>query len=92
MDNDDPVIYKWNHGFYLLSDPTKPPSCGTCRQAHERINKDVWYFYDSGDLWTQFVDANSGDVPVIYKISFYASGHQWDVLVSDITLLGTKKN
>jgi hypothetical protein len=83
---------RWNHGFYLIADPLKPPSCGTCRQAHERINENVWYFYDSGDLWTQFIEPDSIGAPIIREMTIYASGHQWDVMVSDITLLGTLRD
>ncbi len=90
--NDVPVKYKWNHGFYVVPDPSKPPSCGTCRLAHERINARVWYFYDSGDLWAQLVDPSSGDIPVIRSITVSGSGHQWDSMVSEVTLLGTPRN
>jgi hypothetical protein len=82
-------IMKWHHGFYLIPDPSKPASCDTCRLAHERINPDVWYFYDSGDLRAQLADPSSG-APIIRWISVYASGHQYDSLVSDVTLLGTQ--
>lgn len=82
-------ILKWHHGFYLIPDPSKPASCDTCRLAHERINPDVWYFYDSGNLRPQFADPSSG-APIIRWISVYASGHQYDSLVSDVTLLGTR--
>jgi hypothetical protein len=84
-------IQQWNHGFYLIPDPSKPATCGTCSLAHERVNPNVWYFYDSGDLRTQLVDNATGAVPTILKLSIYASGHQWDALVSDVTLLGTLK-
>ncbi len=79
---------QWNHGFYLTSDASKPSSCATCRQDHEKINANVWYFYDSGDLRPQFSDPG-GAAPTIRQIVVYASGHQYDAMVSEVTLLGT---
>jgi len=80
--------HRWNHGFYLTSDASKPSSCATCRQDHEKINPNVWYFYDSGDLRPQFDDPG-GAALIIREIVVYASGHQYDALVSEVTLLGT---
>ena len=73
----------WHHGFYAVSDATYKLFCDTCRVAHERVNSDVWYFYDSGDLRPQL-----GGDKFIKQISVYASGHQYDVAIAEVTLLG----
>jgi len=52
--------------------------------VHERVNPDVWYFYDSGDLRPQL--SNGGQF--IKQISVYSSGHQYDVAIAEVTLLG----
>lgn len=85
----EPPFRRWHHGFYVTADPAKPPSCDTCRLAHEKINRDVWYFYDSGDLRLQLTYPGS-PAPKIQWISVYASGHQYDALVSEVTLLGAQ--
>lgn len=74
----------WHHGFFSLSDPSYPLICDTCRVAHDHINPDVWYFYDSGDLRPQLPN-----VPFyITRLSVYASGHQYDALIGEVALLG----
>jgi len=45
----------------------------------------VWYVYDSGDLRSQFPT----DKPLyIEQLSVYASGHQYDARIGEITLSG----
>jgi hypothetical protein len=82
----------WHHGFYAVPNPTYPPTCDTCTVAHEHINPDVWYFYDSGDLHQQFAkyDVNGKSLPLyIQELSVYASGHQYDVVIGEVSLLGS---
>ena len=74
----------WHHGFYAMSDARYKFICDTCRVAHERVNPDVWYFYDSGDLRQQLTDGGR----YIKQISVYASGHEYDVAIGEVTLLG----
>ena len=89
------VTQVWHHGFYAMPDPFNPPkyplTCDTCRVAHDQINPDVWYFYDSGDLHQQFRRGPNGESLPLYiqKLSVYASGHQYDVAVGEVTLLGS---
>jgi hypothetical protein len=74
----------WHHGFYTITDPSLPLTCDTCRIAHDHINSDVWYVYDSGDLHQQL---SNGPI-YIQKLSVYSSGHQYEAWVGEITLLG----
>lgn len=82
----------WYHGFFYLLDPqlNYPMSCSSCRQEHEVINEKAWYTYDSGNL---FVLLGPDQIPrQIVNVQFYASGHQYDVLVSDFGLYARQPN
>jgi|GEM_PF-801552 len=85
LSNPQSALQQWHHGFYSLADATYPLTCDTCRLAHEHVNSDVWYVYDSGDLRSQFPT----DKPLyIEQLSVYASGHQYDARIGEITLSG----
>ncbi len=76
----------WYHGFYAFLDPNRfyPLNCNGCEQ-HEQINPDVWYTYDSHNLFETFTPDS---VPQsILNLRFYASGHQYEVYVSQVVLL-----
>ncbi len=82
----------WYHGFFYLLDPqlNYPMSCSSCRQDHEIINEKAWFTYDSGNLFTLM---GPDQVPrQIVNVQFYASGHQYDVLVSDFGLYVRQPN
>lgn len=79
----------WYQGFYAQSDPSYefPPNCVTCPlafQAHRYVRPDVWHTYESGNLF----NAIPADLRPAYlkEIKFYASGHEYDVYVSDLAL------
>lgn len=78
----------WYHGFYAENNPQleTPLRCDSCSQEHESINKDIWYTYDSGSLFALF-PPDQRPVSII-GIMFYASGHQYDVQISEVALLG----
>jgi hypothetical protein len=78
----------WHHGFYAENNPQRefPLRCDSCAQEHEFINKDTWYTYDSGSLFSLF-PPDQRPVSII-GVMFYASGHQYDVQVSEVSLLG----
>lgn len=78
---------QWIHGFYSRPNPqlNYPLYCLSCTQEHELVNERTWYIYDTGNLLNLFAP---GERPVsIVNVQFYASGHQYDVLVSDVALL-----
>lgn len=80
---------EWYHGFYASSPPgaTYPRTCDQCLQPHELINKGAWYTYESGNLVTDWPeDLRPG---TIKQIEFYASGHEYDVLLGEVALLAT---
>jgi hypothetical protein len=78
----------WYHGFFSENDPQResPVRCDSCAQEHESINKDIWYTYDSGSLFALF-PPDQRPVSII-AIMFYASGHQYDVQISEVALVG----
>jgi len=80
--------HTWFHGFYAVNDPQResPLRCDSCAQEHEFINKDTWYTYESGSLFSLF-PPDQRPVSII-GVMFYASGHQYDVQISEIALLG----
>ncbi len=79
---------QWIHGFYSKMDPqmTYPLRCASCAQEHEFINGSSWYLYDSGNLLALFPEEQQ--IRSIIGIWFYASGHEYDVQISEISLLG----
>lgn len=79
----------WYHGFYAVNNPELrfPMRCDSCPQEHEFINPGIWYTYDSGDLMTLFPDYRRP--ASLINLWFYASGHQFDVQVSEVSLVAT---
>lgn len=78
---------KWFHGFYAFVDPSRvfPLRCDTCSEQHEQINPSVWYTYEISNLFEIFAPQ---DKPrSILNLRFYASGHQYEVYVSQVVLL-----
>ena len=81
---------KWYHGFYAMNDMqlAYPLQCNSCAQAHEFINPRSWYSYDSGNLFTLFPpDERPSKILAVW---FYASGHQYDVQLSEVALVGSR--
>jgi len=81
-------VYQWFHGFYavpLTPEQGYPLRCSSCSQDHEAVNGKAWYTYDSGNLFTLFPAEQRPDS--IVGVWFYASGHQYDVFVSEVSLL-----
>lgn len=74
----------WFQGFYALSSPSLgyPPRCESCTQDHLQINPRVLYTYRTGNLFAT-IPASARPVRIT-SVEFYASGHQYDVLVNEI--------
>ncbi|MEO0563800.1 MAG: hypothetical protein AAF125_16970 [Chloroflexota bacterium] len=78
---------QWFHGFYANSAPGTdfPQTCVSCSTDHKQINTETWYTYESGNLFTLLPE---GARPAsILNVRFYASGHDYDVRVSDVSLI-----
>jgi hypothetical protein len=80
--------YQWRQGFYVNRPPddTSVPRCDTCPHDHIQLNQHAWYIYDSGDLKIQFTPGK--EPATLLKVSVYSSGHQFDVAVQDVSVLG----
>lgn len=81
--------YEWYHGFYVEYRPNEGgrTTCDSCLQPHEQINKDAWYSYESVNFLT---DLPSDRLPAkIDLLKFYADGHQYDVMFSEVALVAT---
>jgi hypothetical protein len=79
--------HKWIHGFYSRYEQSVgwPLRCDSCAQDHERLNQDTWYTYTSGNL-IQLLPEDQRPVAV-YSVEFYASGHEYEVLLSEVSLM-----
>lgn len=77
----------WIHGFYSRYEQSVgwPLRCDTCAQDHERLNQDTWFTYTSGNL-LQLLPEDQRPVAVS-SVEFYASGHEYEVLISEIALM-----
>jgi hypothetical protein len=79
--------YVWRHGFYIHrpDGDARPVICDTCLQVHDRIVGDVWYNYDSGDLFKLLTPDRR---PVKLKeIRVYASGHVFDMMMESLRVV-----
>ena len=77
----------WYKGFYydeLLSNEY-PARCSSCTQDHQNINEKVWFTYESDNLYN-LIDESLRPAR-IRSIEFYASGHQFDTIVSNMMIL-----
>jgi hypothetical protein len=82
---------RWYYGFYYRSDPQLgyPVRCNsaTCTQDHLRVNEKTWLSFDSGNLFALFQQHQLPLPSAIINVQFYASGHQYDVYLSDVALV-----
>ena len=78
---------RWIHGFYARYDPAVgwPLRCASCALDHERLNPNTWYTFTSGNLLQLLPEAQRPTA--ILDVHFYASGHEYDVLLSEVALL-----
>ncbi|MDX2162570.1 MAG: hypothetical protein SF162_14700 [bacterium] len=76
----------WIHGFYtrLVAGADYPQRCDSCTTDHEIINENTWYTYDSGNLLALIPPEQRPRSLLNFR--FYASGHEYDVYVSDMAL------
>lgn len=88
---DDPenVVREWIHGFYTFYDETTGwrLRCDTCTLDHERVNRGTWYTFESENLMEVPIDFQNRRPVEILNVRFYASGHQYEVYVTDVSIL-----
>lgn len=81
---------EWVQGFFYRHDPQRqyPPACITCPQVyqpHRLISEKAWYTFETGNLFDLLIPAERP--ASISRFEFYASGHEYDVFVSEVALL-----
>lgn len=79
---------RWFQGFYIPhpedNEQNYPLRCSNCPSLHERVSADTWYQYDSGNLFS-ILPENARPAELI-NLQAYASGHQYDVFLAEISL------
>ncbi|MEL6271259.1 MAG: hypothetical protein AAFR22_15735, partial [Chloroflexota bacterium] len=81
---------KWFQGFYARVDPLSeyPTRCNSAGcEEHKAINGGAWYVYESGNLLNSLPADRQPQS--ILNVQFYASGHEYDVYISELSLLAT---
>jgi hypothetical protein len=76
---------EWRQGFYYASDSVlgyPPRFLGG--NDHLQINEQVWYTFESGNLFNLI--PSTIRPAQIDSVEFYASGHQYDIFVSEMSL------
>lgn len=86
---EDGVARTWRHGIYAEPSNIYPLRCDTCIDNHIRIYRGAWYTYESGNLFAilGLADRPEARPREITSVRLYASGHQYDVYVSQVSLL-----
>jgi hypothetical protein len=80
---------RWIHGFYAYEHGNSdvPISCNSCLIEHDRITPGNWYSYESGNLFA----LPEGFRPTkLLQVRFYASGHEYETVVSEVSLLAER--
>ena len=80
------IAREWIHGFYAWVDEQTdyPRRCATCALDHEQIYSKAWYTFESGNFIAELpADLRPSS---ILNVQFYASGHQYNVYVSEVAL------
>jgi hypothetical protein len=80
---------RWIHGFYAFDhgNTEVPLACNSCLTNHERINGGSWYTFESANL----LNLPEGFRPTrLLQIRFYISGHEYDVAISELSLLAER--
>lgn len=84
------VTRDWYHGFYIERRENEGGRdvCDSCLQPHEQISPGTWYSYESQNLLSDLPETWR---PIaVNEVRFYAGGHQYDVVVSEVSLIATK--
>lgn len=75
----------WLRGFYYEESANARMRCDSCIQDHVDTYQAVWYTYDSDNLFNLIAEESRPER--ILSVTFYASGHQFDTVVSEMALL-----
>lgn len=88
VSQEDGVTRQWYHGFYSVYRPNEGLRiCDSCWEPHEQVNPGAWYTYESVDLLSEW--PKDLRPAAIKEIEFYASGHEYDVMLNEVALIAT---
>lgn len=81
--------HTWYQSFFYNYDPQNPAPlvCLECARVYEHrpIAGQVWFTYETGNLFTRL---SENERPAqILDVTFYASGHRYDVFVSEMSII-----
>lgn len=75
------------YGFYAYFDPTRtdPTQCDTCNQPHILVKMQSWYTFQTENIF----DVLPAELrpTAVTSVRFYASGHEYDLRVAELSLL-----
>jgi hypothetical protein len=74
----------WTHGFYY-----RDPSAQWVVTGGQKIQPNLWFPYESGNLFELLPMAGRPPPAKINWIRIYASGHNYESLVSEVRLTGS---
>jgi hypothetical protein len=85
----DGNTYVWLQGFYIFWNAgVGRIRCDTCTQDHQQVNAEAWHTFESEDFILDLPTDRANQRPVrIDKIRFYASGHEYEVYVGELSLI-----
>jgi hypothetical protein len=72
----------WTHGFYYRDPPPQWVITGG-----QKIPQNVWFAFESGNLFDRLKEEGLPAPAKINYLKIYASGHNYDSLVSEVRLL-----
>jgi hypothetical protein len=75
------------YGFYAYFDPQSPwpKQCDTCSQPHILVKMQSWYTFQTDNILA--ILPQEDHPAAITSLRFYASGHEYDLRVAEISLL-----
>ncbi|MAS34180.1 MAG: hypothetical protein CL610_09240 [Anaerolineaceae bacterium] len=80
----------WYHGFYAREADSQSNyrlRCASCIQDHDQISEKAWFTYESPNLLTLLEETPPASIVGLF---IYASGHQYDVRLDEVTLTAAR--
>lgn len=74
------------YGFYAVNNPgDEPLTCEGCGPEHILVHEKTWYTYSIGNILSTLLEDQYPQY--ITLVRFYASGHQYDMRISELSLM-----
>lgn len=81
---------QWIRGFYVDYDERIggfPIRCNSCVEDHIHVNGKTWFTFESENLISDVPEWQDLNPVRIESIRFYASGHQYEVYVGEVSII-----